>query len=723
MNSPTQKYFVSWSGGKDCSYALYRLRQSQPDAQFHLLHMQRLGDWVAHRITPALMDAQAAAMGLPLSRFLVEHYSDYPQQFQAALAQMREQGITQGIFGDIYLEAHRSWIEAECAKAGISPIFPLWGMERESVLDGFIAAGFKARIISVQNKPGYREQLLGHLLCPQLKQVMQSIENFDICGEQGEYHSIVIDGPIFAHPLTFRIAHPFETDQILAHVLDTPLPSTSPNYPMNKLKPIMFVGTGSDVGKSMLNAGFCRIFKQDGYSPAPFKAQNMSLNSYATADNLEIGRAQAVQAEACGVACHVDMNPVLLKPTTEMCSQVILLGKVLGTKNAKEYFNRQNKATLFVDVKLAFDRISERHNPIVMEGAGSISEMNLWDRDIVNMPMAEYAGAATYLIADIDRGGVFASVYGSIQLLPEHQRKLIKGVIINKFRGDIDLFNDGRKMLQDLCGVPIIGVIPYFRDIFIEQEDSVILDHYKPTVTSADAPRIKISVLLLRSMSNFTDFNQLSFCKNIEFSYSNKPHELEQSDIIIIPGSKNTIADMQDIRNQGLDELLLAHHHAGKPLYGICGGYQIMGESIQDPEQIEGSTPEIRGLGILPISSCIKQGKTTRQCRFESLHDSEVGGRGYEIHSGVSTSSKPLARLDNGEMDGCYLSPSCWGSYIHGIFDNQCVINSILRAAGGQSEDIEDYHEMKERNYDLLATRLRELVDMEQIYASLRQDA
>ncbi|MFI3243517.1 MAG: cobyric acid synthase [Akkermansia sp.] len=482
-----------------------------------------------------------------------------------------------------------------------------------------------------------------------------------------------------------------------------------------KLRPIMFVGTGSDVGKSMLNAGFCRIFKQDGYQPAPFKAQNMSLNSYATPDALEIGRAQAVQAEACALPAHVDMNPVLLKPTTHTSAQLVLLGKPSGTKSAKEYFLDGNREELFSVVKQAFDRLESRYSPVVMEGAGSISEMNLWDKDIVNMRMAQHADAATYLIADIDRGGVFASVYGSIKLLPESQRKLIKGVLINKFRGDLDLFIEGRKMLEEICGVPVVGVIPYLEDVFIEQEDSVILSQYK----KRDKAGLKVAVLLLRSMSNFTDFNQLARCQSINFYYTHDAEELREADIIIIPGSKNTIADMEHIREQGFEEILLAHHRAGKSIYGICGGYQMMGEVVLDPEHIEGPRSKIRGLGILPIRTTIKQGKLTRQCRFQ-FREGEISGRGYEIHSGESPSTQPLCQLDNGEEDGYILSPRCWGSYLHGIFDNQSVINSILVAAGGDAEELEDYHEMKERNYDLLANRLRELVDMEQIYASLQ---
>ncbi len=488
-----------------------------------------------------------------------------------------------------------------------------------------------------------------------------------------------------------------------------------------RLRPIMFVGTGSDVGKSVINAGFCRLFKQDGYSPAPFKAQNMSLNSYATPDELEIGRAQAVQAEACGIAAHVDMNPILLKPTTEMSSQVVLLGKPMGVNHAKDYFRGKNRDALFIEAQQALTRLGTRYSPLVMEGAGSISEMNLWSKDIVNMRMAEYAQAAVYLVADIDRGGVFASVYGSLALLPEYHRKLIKGVIINKFRGDVELFQEGRTMLEDICGVPVVGVIPYFRDIFIEQEDSVILDEYERGGRRPEA--LQIAVLRLRSMSNFTDFNQLMRCESIELSYTLDARELERADVIIIPGSKNTIADLQFLREQGLERVILAHHRAGKALYGICGGYQMMGEVIRDPEQIEGHSQQIEGLGIFPLSTTIKQGKVTRACSFRFLHD-DIEGRGYEIHAGetLSDSPRPLCQLDNGEQDGYIQSPLCWGSYLHGIFDNQNVINTILQALGRQPEDREDYHHMKQKNYDELAHRLRALVDMDAIYASMREE-
>ena len=268
----------------------------------------------------------------------------------------------------------------------------------------------------------------------------------------------------------------------------------------------MFAGTGSDVGKSIIAAAFCRIFRQDGYRPAPFKAQNMALNSYATPEGLEIGRAQAVQAEAAGVSCHTDMNPLLLKPQSDRTSQVVLNGKPIGSRGAYDYFRKEGREELRREVCAAYDRLAQKYNPIVLEGAGSISEINLREVDLVNLPMAMYAGADVILVADIDRGGVFASVYGSVMLLTPEERKHVKGILINKFRGDIRLFESGVKMLEELCGIPVVGVVPYYKDIYIEEEDSLAL---ATKSLQAEQGKVNIAVVLLRHLSNFTDFNVL----------------------------------------------------------------------------------------------------------------------------------------------------------------------------------------------------------------------
>lgn len=483
------------------------------------------------------------------------------------------------------------------------------------------------------------------------------------------------------------------------------------------LRPIMFVGTGSDVGKSVINAAFCRIFLQDGYQPAPFKAQNMSLNSYATHDGLEIGRAQAVQAEACGIACTVDMNPVLLKPTSNMSSQVVLKGKPIGNKSAKEYFMKTDRDELFDQAFASFSKLEDNYNPVVIEGAGSISEVNLWDKDITNMRIALAANADTYLIADIDKGGVFGSVYGTIQLLPQAERDLIKGIIINKFRGDISLFEEGKKILEDLTGIPVVSVIPYYRDIFIEDEDSVVLDK---KIASSSKTKVNIAVVLLKHMSNFTDFNVLERIPEVQLFYSHDAAEIENADIVIIPGSKNTIEDLQFLRKTGMAKAILNAKANGKSVYGICGGFQMMGTEIHDPFHVEGDLDAVPGLGILPVITHMNNEKVTEQCEFTFKGDSVIS-KGYEIHMGETEceTASPVCELQNGQKDGYFLDDKTWGSYIHGIFDNMSVIKKICEHAG--LKEVKDFNvvDFKEEQYNKLAKLVRESSDMDYIYKSL----
>jgi adenosylcobyric acid synthase len=489
---------------------------------------------------------------------------------------------------------------------------------------------------------------------------------------------------------------------------------------MKKYRPIMFVGTGSDVGKSVINAGFCRIFKQDGLSPAPFKAQNMSLNSFPTPDGLEIGRAQAVQAEACGIACRVEMNPVLLKPTGEMKSQVVLNGKPWANKSAREFFIGTDRNFLFAEAMKAFDKLDAEFSPVVIEGAGSISELNLWKHDITNMRVAVEKDAATYLIADIDKGGVFGSLFGTMQLLPPAERAQIKGIIINKFRGDISLFDDGRKKLEQLCGVPVVAVIPYFRDIYIDDEDSVVVD--KKQFQSV-AGKVNIAVVLLRHMSNFTDFNLLERMPEVNLYYAATPNDLEQADIIIIPGSKNTISDMLFIQKQGMAAAIKKAYQQQKAVYGICGGFQMMGEWILDPQHIEGEIEKIPGLGILPVKTTLTEVKTTRQCNF--VFQGNLKGTGYEIHMGETVSAKksPACKIEGKKNDGWFLDDKTWGTYIHGIFDNIKIVKRVLAASGKEASTEMDFKKFKEQQYDKLAKLIRESTDMEYIYKSIDLEA
>lgn len=501
---------------------------------------------------------------------------------------------------------------------------------------------------------------------------------------------------------------------------------------MEKLHPIMFAGTGSDVGKSVIAAAFCRIFLQDGYSPAPFKAQNMALNSFATPDGLEIGRAQAVQAEAAGIDCCTDMNPLLLKPNSNHTSQVVLNGRPMGNLSAYDYFKREGREKLRREVQSAFDRLSRRYNPIVMEGAGSISEINLHDTDLVNMPMAMYADADVILVGDIDRGGVFASVYGSVMLQRPEERKRIKGILINKFRGDLRLFDDGRRMLEELCGVPVLGVIPYFTDIHIEEEDSVALGTKSK---EREQGRVNVTVVLLRHLSNFTDFDALERDPRVHLYYTANAADVAKADIIVVPGSKCTIDDLCELRRSGLAKAITDGRKRGATVIGVCGGYQMLGVEVCDPWHVESETERLPGLALLPVSTTITTEKTTLQRKFalyaDSADETNCDGRlamtGYEIHMGEThivdgAKAVPLAVFDDGRTDGCRVDDRCFGTYIHGIFDNGEFVDMLLKPYADKlnSSQTFDYAAYKNRQYDLLADHVRQCVDMKRLYDILK---
>ena len=478
---------------------------------------------------------------------------------------------------------------------------------------------------------------------------------------------------------------------------------------MKRLHPLMLAGTGSDVGKSVVATALCRIFKQDGYHPAPFKAQNMALNSYATPEGLEIGHAQAAQAEAAGVACHTDMNPLLLKPQSDHTSQVVLHGKPVGSKSAYDYWKRGERKEergeridFRKEVCDAFDRLAARYNPIVMEGAGSVSELNLRDTDIVNLPMARHAKADVILVGDIDRGGVFASVYGSIALQTEEDRKLIKGIIINKFRGDLRLFDDGRRMLEDICGVPVLGVIPYYRDIFIEEEDSVSLEQKRRQLAEG---KVNIAVVLLRHISNFTDFDTLERDPRVNLFYTNNVADIGRADIIILPGTKATLDDLLELRRNGCAQAIVRAHRDGKMVVGICGGYQMLGQMVSDPDGLEGSITSLPGLGLLPIHTTMTAEKTTKQVTF--LFEGQAC-QGYEIHQGVSDTDEAIMQTDH-----------CIGTYIHGFLDNAPVIDFLLRDKATGTAPVQSLAAFKEEQYDRLAAHVRQHLDMERLYQIL----
>ena len=497
----------------------------------------------------------------------------------------------------------------------------------------------------------------------------------------------------------------------------------------------MLVGTGSDVGKSIIATALCRIFKQDGYNPAPFKAQNMALNSYATPEGFEIGRAQAVQAEACGLPCHTDMNPLLLKPNSEHTTQVVLNGKPIGNRSAYDYFRKEGREELRQAVCEAYDRLSAKYNPIVMEGAGSVSEINLRDSDLVNMPMARHADADVILVADIDRGGVFASCYGSIMLQLPEDKKRIKGIIVNKFRGDIRLFEEGKKMLEDICGVPVLGVVPMFKDIVIEEEDSVELErknkaphppkgacHADDGACEKEYQKVNVAVVLLRHISNFTDFDILERDERVNLFYTSNTADIEKADIVILPGTKATLDDLYELRKNGVAQSIIRAHRNGATIIGICGGYQMLGQMVKDPDGIEGSIPQLPGLGLLDIETTMTADKTTTQVEFDFNGEK---CKGYEIHQGASLPCplphrervtedklpKVVEKKEVGNENGSVI-----GTYIHGFLDNPSVINYILKDKAKEVTETESIEDFKNRQYDLLADHVRKHIDIDKLY-------
>lgn len=494
---------------------------------------------------------------------------------------------------------------------------------------------------------------------------------------------------------------------------------------------IMFQGTASNVGKSIIAAGICRIFAQDGYKVAPFKPQNMALNSYITDEGLEMGRAQVFQAEAAGVEPKADMNPILLKPCGNHVSQVIVRGKLVGKMHSSEY--NKYKLELVDTLKDTFSDLMDKYDAIVMEGAGSCAEINLKERDISNMGMAEIADAPVILVSDIDRGGVFASIVGTLSLLNENERNRVKGVIINKFRGKKEYFAEGVKMLEDIIKIPVLGVIPY-SDIKIEDEDSVTNVFKKKT----DRNDINIEVIRTPHMSNFTDFNIFETQSDVSLRYVNFGESIGNPDMIILPGSKNTMADLKYIRESGLEEQIKEFNRRGKLIAGICGGYQILGKRIIDNEGIENNDlSEVEGLGLLNIVTEFENEKKTVQT--ERTIATNMNGylkdvsnkyvKGYEIHKGVTYSEeyRNLYKEENTDSSRCLIGclnkeGNVFGTYIHGVFDEidftRTLLNTIREKKGLEpvESEVKSFKEFKMKEYDKLADLLRENLDIEKIY-------
>ena len=498
-------------------------------------------------------------------------------------------------------------------------------------------------------------------------------------------------------------------------------------------KAIMIQGTMSNAGKSLLAAGLCRIFKQDGYKVAPFKSQNMALNSFITQEGLEMGRAQVMQAEAAGISPSVLMNPILLKPTNDVGSQVIVNGEVLGTMSARDYF--KYKKQLVPKVMEAYETLAEKYDIIVIEGAGSPAEINLKEEDIVNMGMAKMAKAPVLLVGDIDRGGVFAQLMGTIMLLEPDEQKMVKGMIINKFRGDKTILDPGVEMLEERTHIPVVGVAPYM-ELEVEDEDS-LTERFSG---KQEVGLIDIAVIRVPRISNFTDFNALEVIPGVSLRYVRHVQELKNPDMIILPGTKNTMEDLLWMRQNGLEAAVLKKAAEGKIIFGVCGGYQMLGETLADPEHVEAGG-EIKGMGLLPMDTVFKEGKT--RTRVEGSFDQVQGPlrtltgvnlEGYEIHMGETTLREGVQSFtritdtvkNETKEDGAFYK-NVYGSYVHGIFDKEEVAKKVVEAIGEiKGIDVSsmtgvDFASFKETQYDLLAQGLREHLDMEKIYQILEE--
>jgi adenosylcobyric acid synthase len=477
----------------------------------------------------------------------------------------------------------------------------------------------------------------------------------------------------------------------------------------SSLAPCLAVfGTASEVGKSITATALCRIFSNLGMKVAPFKAQNMSNNSGVTPEGGEIGRAQIVQAEAAGVSPHVDMNPVLLKPSSDIGSQVVLLGKVFGDRKARAY--HEDKGVLFETACQSLDRLRRSHDLIIMEGAGSCAEVNLAAHDIVNFRMAEYAHATVILVADIHRGGVFAQCMGTMACLPQDRQDRIIGFVINRFRGDADLFDDGICWIEEKTGKPVLGLVPWYRDIQIEAEDSVVIENpVDPHIRKTSGPAV--AVIRLPHISNFNDFDPLFRVKDLQVCFLAKVKDLGCYRAVILPGSKNSRSDLKWLVDSGWVASLTSYKERAGYLLGICGGYQMMGHKIEDPEGMEGAPGSSTGLRFLPVNTTLTAPKTTTRTQFSW---EGVSGEGYEIHMGKSVLAGGQALFEihgrNGtachDFDGCVSSDGhVFGTYVHGLFDNPLVLRKWLSSIGLDSCRVDEHSGIlfRDQQYELLA--------------------
>lgn len=497
-------------------------------------------------------------------------------------------------------------------------------------------------------------------------------------------------------------------------------------------KNIMVQGSMSGVGKSLIAAGICRVLSEDGHSVAPFKSQNMALNSYITLDGLEMGRAQVLQAFAAGIEPDVAMNPVLLKPTSDVGSQVIVNGEIVGNMSATEYYKYKKK--LVPETLNAYKKLKESYEYIVLEGAGSPAEINLNTDDIVNMGMAEMVDSPVILVGDIDRGGVFAQLIGTVMLLNENERKRIRGLVINKFRGDREILEPGVRMLEEKAGIPVLGVLPYM-ELNLEDEDS-LTDRFSKKQSKGSRDKIDIVILKLPRISNFTDFDIFESVDEVSLRYVSDTRDFGSPDMVILPGSKNTMGDLKWLKASGFEKLIKEYAEK-RPVFGICGGYQMLGEYIEDPLNIE-EGGQMEGLKLLPVKTVLRNRKrrTRSHGKFREVHGifeglSDLNCSGYEIHVGESSNTQggsgiiSINELDDiTQEDGCERG-NVYGTYLHGIFDDRKIAHTVLSSLGKlkgievNPEHIRSYDEIRQKEFSRLSTAIRSCMRMDEIYKIL----
>lgn len=488
---------------------------------------------------------------------------------------------------------------------------------------------------------------------------------------------------------------------------------------MRQARPIMIQGTMSGVGKSLLCAAFCRMFAQDGYRVAPFKSQNMALNSYVTRDGLEMGRAQVMQAQAAGLEPDVRMNPILLKPCSDTGSQVIVNGQVRGQMSASEYFRM--KKSLVPEILAAYTSLAKERDVLVIEGAGSPAEINLKADDIVNMGMAKLVDAPVLLVGDIDRGGVFAQLYGTVALLEPEEKARIRGLVINKFRGDPEILRPGLAMLEEKTGIPVVGVVPYLQ-VDVDDEDSL-----SPRLMQKVSHKpLDVAVIRFPRISNFTDFAPLETHAMVGVRYVDRPQALGGPDLVILPGTKSTMTDLLWMRQNGLEAAIIKLASAGTPVFGICGGYQMLGTRLLDPDGVE-SGGELQGMGLLPVTTRFQMQKTRTRVSGTVSSGPLAGAalEGYEIHNGQTRGTGPaFCTLADGQFDGC-VQGNVLGTYLHGLFDTGELVKKLVQWLCDQKglNAVEaapiPYNAYRETQYDRLAEGVRDALDMKAIYGWL----